>query len=107
MESPAVTAHARAQPQNLAKPLTSPIITTTMGAPFDFAPERPEHIQQILDGLDRYNPETTQVFQDYVMQQCESQTYDCYANLALLKLYVYPPSPSNLCPHNPPHLVIA
>jgi hypothetical protein len=23
------------------------------------------------------------------MQQCESQTYDCYANLALLKLYVH------------------
>ena len=68
-----------------------------MGAPFDFAPERPEHIQQILDGLDRYNPETTQVFQDYVMQQCESQTYDCYANLALLKLYVYPST--NLCRH--------
>jgi hypothetical protein len=61
-----------------------------MGAAFDFAPERPEHIQQILDGLDRYNPETTGVFQDYVMQQCESQTYDCYANLALLKLYVVP-----------------
>jgi hypothetical protein len=59
-----------------------------MGAAFDFAPERPEHIQQILDGLDRYNPETTGVFQDYVMQQCESQAYDCYANLALLKLYV-------------------
>jgi hypothetical protein len=62
--------------------------TTTMGAPFDFAPERPEQMQNILDGLDRYNPETTSVFQDYVMQQCESQTYDCYANLALLKLYV-------------------
>jgi len=59
-----------------------------MGAPFDFAPDRPEHMQQILDGLDRYNPETTATFQDYVMQQCESQTYDCYANLALLKLYV-------------------
>lgn len=59
-----------------------------MGAPFDFAPERPDHMQQILDGLDRYNPETTGVFQDYVMQQCENQTYDCYANLALLKLYV-------------------
>jgi hypothetical protein len=59
-----------------------------MGAPFDFAPERPEQMQQILDGLDRYNPETTAVFQDYVMQQCENQTYDCYANLALLKLYV-------------------
>jgi hypothetical protein len=60
-----------------------------MGAPFDFAPERPEHIDQILNGLDRYNPETTGVFQDYVMQQCESRTYDCYANLALLKLYVF------------------
>jgi translation initiation factor 3 subunit K len=62
-----------------------------MGAAYDFAPERPEHIQQILDGLDRYNPETTGVFQDYVMQQCESQTYDCYANLALLKLYQFNP----------------
>jgi hypothetical protein len=66
---------------------TSPNLN--MGAPFDFAPERPEHIDQILNGLDRYNPETTGVFQDYVMQQCESQTYDCYANLALLKLYVF------------------
>lgn len=62
--------------------------SATMGAAFDFAPERPEHIQTILDGLDRYNPETTATFQDYVMAQCESQTYDCYANLALLKLYV-------------------
>jgi translation initiation factor 3 subunit K len=59
-----------------------------MGVPFDLAPERPEHIDLILNGLDRYNPETTTVFQDYVMQQCENQTYDCYANLALLKLYV-------------------
>jgi len=57
-----------------------------MGVPFDYAPERPEHIDNILNGLDRYNPETTAVFQDYVMQQCETQTYDCYANLALLKL---------------------
>ncbi|KAJ5020793.1 armadillo-type protein [Bipolaris maydis] len=48
-------------------------------------------MQQILDGLDRYNPETTSVFQDYVMQQCENQTYDCYANLALLKLYQFNP----------------
>ncbi|PSN62429.1 eukaryotic translation initiation factor-like protein 3 subunit K [Corynespora cassiicola Philippines] len=62
-----------------------------MGAPFDLAPERPEHIDVILNGLDRYNPETTGVFQDYVMQQCESQTYDCYANLALLKLYQFNP----------------
>jgi len=62
-----------------------------MGVPFDFAPERPENIDAILNGLDRYNPETTQVFQDYVTEQCESKTYDCYANLALLKLYQFNP----------------
>lgn len=60
-----------------------------MGFAFDHAPERPENIDTILNGLDRYNPETTTIFQEYVAQQCETQTYDCYANLALLKLYVY------------------
>ena len=60
--------------------------TTVMGIAFDYAPDRPEHIDAILNGLDRYNPETTSVFQDYVAQQCEDRTYDCYANLALLKL---------------------
>ncbi|KAL8844435.1 MAG: hypothetical protein Q9205_002639 [Flavoplaca limonia] len=62
-----------------------------MGIAFDHAPERPEHINAILNGLDRYNPETTTVFQDYVSQQCEDRTYDCYANLALLKLYQFNP----------------
>ncbi|MCJ1414500.1 hypothetical protein MMC32_000827 [Xylographa parallela] len=62
-----------------------------MGIAFDYAPERPEHIDAILNGLDRYNPETTSVFQDYVAQQCEDRTYDCYANLALLKLYQFNP----------------
>ena len=57
-----------------------------MGLAFDLAPDRPEAIDNILNGLDRYNPETTGTFQEYVAQQCESQTYDCYANLALLKL---------------------
>jgi translation initiation factor 3 subunit K len=57
-----------------------------MGAAFDDAPDRPENIGHILSGLDRYNPETTTVFQEYVAQQCADQTYDCYANLALLKL---------------------
>ena len=60
-----------------------------MGIAFDDAPDRPEHIDAILNGLDRYNPETTAVFQDYVTQQCEDRTYDCYANLALLKLWVF------------------
>jgi hypothetical protein len=55
---------------------------------FDYSPDRPENIEAILNGLDRYNPEVTSTFQEYVAQQCENQTYDCYANLALLKLYV-------------------
>ena len=57
-----------------------------MGLAFDLAPDRPENIDTILNGLDRYNPETTTVFQEYVAGQCENQTYDSYANLALLKL---------------------
>jgi len=64
----------------------------TMGFAFDGAVDRPEHIENILNGLDRYNPETTEIFSKYVMDQCENQTYDCYANLALLKLYVVPPT---------------
>lgn len=59
-----------------------------MGVPFDYTPDRPDHIDAILNGLDRYNPETTSVFQEYVTQQCEERTVDSYANLALLKLYV-------------------
>ena len=60
-----------------------------MGLSFDYSPDRPENIEAILNGLDRYNPETTSTFQEYVAQQCENQTYDCYGNLALLKLYVF------------------
>lgn len=50
------------------------------------ATSRPQHIEEILSGLDRYNPETVSVFQDYVQQQCDTRTYDNMANLALLKL---------------------
>ena len=53
---------------------------------FDAGPERTPEIDEILNGLDRYNPETTGTFQDYVVRQCEDRTYDGYANLALLKL---------------------
>ncbi|WEW60509.1 hypothetical protein PRK78_005996 [Emydomyces testavorans] len=60
-------------------------------AAFDKCKTRPAHIEAILNGLDRYNPETTAVFQDYVVQQCEDRTFDCYANLALLKLYQFNP----------------
>jgi len=56
---------------------------TTQPMPAD---SRPEHIDNILSGLDRYNPETVSTFQDYVQYQCEHRTYDALANLALLKL---------------------
>ncbi|KAI9929233.1 hypothetical protein ASPWEDRAFT_36786 [Aspergillus wentii DTO 134E9] len=62
-----------------------------MGVAFDKCETRPENIEVILSGLDRYNPETTTVFQEYVAQQCEDRTFDCYANLALLKLYQFNP----------------
>ncbi|OJD23714.1 eukaryotic translation initiation factor 3 subunit K [Blastomyces percursus] len=60
-------------------------------AAFDKCKTRPQHIDVILNGLDRYNPETTIIFQEYVVQQCEDRTFDCYANLALLKLYQFNP----------------
>ena len=64
---------------------SSPFTPSKMVA-FDKCETRPAHIDAILNGLDRYNPETTTVFQDYVAQQCEDRSFDCYANLALLKL---------------------
>ncbi|KAL9625501.1 MAG: hypothetical protein Q9160_000211 [Pyrenula sp. 1 TL-2023] len=62
-----------------------------MPVSFDRCETRPPHIDGILSGLDRYNPETTTVFQDYVSEQCDQKTFDCYANLALLKLYQFNP----------------
>lgn len=57
-----------------------------MPVSFDRCETRPPHIEGILNGLDRYNPETTTIFQDYVSEQCDQKTFDGYANLALLKL---------------------
>ena len=53
---------------------------------FDKCKERPAHIDETLNGLNRYNPETTTIFQEYVSQQCEEKFFDTYACLALLKL---------------------
>jgi len=53
---------------------------------FDKCNERPAHIDEILAGLNRYNPETTTTFQEYVALQCEEKFFDAYACLALLKL---------------------
>ena len=57
-----------------------------MGYAFDKCKERPPQIDEILNGLNRYNPETTTTFQEYVNQQCEEKFFDAYASQALLKL---------------------
>jgi len=66
-----------------------------MGIPFDYSQERPDNIETILNGLDRYNPETTGVFEAYVESQCADKSYDAYANIALLKLYQFNPHLTN------------
>jgi translation initiation factor 3 subunit K len=61
-------------------------MSTAMRQTFDKCKERPQHIEEILNGLNRYNPETTTIFQEYVSLQCEEKFFDVYASLALLKL---------------------
>lgn len=76
--------HQKERPQD---PLSlTPLHESNKMVAFDKCETRPGHIDAILSGLDRYNPETTTIFQDYVVQQCEERNFDCYANLALLKL---------------------
>ena len=48
--------------------------------------ERPQDIRNIINGLERYNPEAAGVLEAYLSQQCEEKFCDCNANRALLKL---------------------
>lgn len=87
--------HRNQKPRNRQSELSQPSdqdnvhasrIRPRMPTSLDKCKERPPHIETILTGLDRYNPETTTVFQDYVTLQCEEKFFDSYACLALLKL---------------------
>ncbi|KAM7188089.1 COP9 signalosome, subunit CSN8 domain containing protein [Rhypophila sp. PSN 637] len=49
--------------------------------------ERPEIIRNIINGLERYNPEAAGTLETYLQQQCEEKFCDSNANRALLKLY--------------------
>ncbi|KAI1747580.1 COP9 signalosome [Xylaria castorea] len=49
--------------------------------------ERPDVINGIINGLERYNPEAVGNLEDYVRHQCEHQYTDSNANRTLLKLY--------------------
>lgn len=50
--------------------------------------ERPQDINQIINGLERYNPEAVGPLENYLQQQCEQRYCDGNANRVLLKLYV-------------------
>jgi len=50
-----------------------------------------EEISTLLKGIDRYNPENLSKLEHYVQMQCQENTYDLEANLAVLKLYQFNP----------------
>jgi len=47
---------------------------------------RPEHITTLIESVNRYNPESLEVLEEYLAQQCSEGTFDCLADLAMLKL---------------------
>ncbi|KAI7855217.1 armadillo-type protein [Circinella umbellata] len=58
--------------------------------------ERPQTIQTMIDGVERYNPENTEVLEEYLAGQCKNGEYDLVANLVLLKLYQFNPQLSKV-----------
>eukprot|EP00124_Ichthyophonus_hoferi_P005125 Ihof_evm1s674 gene=Ihof_evmTU1s674 len=54
-----------------------------------------EEIQELLKGIDRYNPSNLAMLEAYVQQQITTNTIDLEANLATLKLYQYNPHTVN------------
>jgi hypothetical protein len=67
-------------------PLDRPLTTTKMNG--EDPPERPALISNIINGLERYNPEAVNTLEEYLQAQCEEKYCDCSANRTLLKLYV-------------------
>lgn len=53
----------------------------------NLAMNRPEVIQSLIDGVDRYNPDNISILEEYLTTQCQNEEYDLMANLAALKLY--------------------
>ena len=47
---------------------------------------RPENITALIESVNRYNPESLEVLEEYLTQQCADGTFDCLADLAILKL---------------------
>ncbi|CED84681.1 arm repeat-containing protein [Phaffia rhodozyma] len=53
---------------------------------------RPVEIDDLIAGVDRYNPANVSFLEDYLYDQVKSGSYDCLANLATLKLYQFNPN---------------
>ena len=49
-------------------------------------PHRPDIIQSLIDGVDRYNPDNVSILEEYLGAQLQNEDYDLMANLAILKL---------------------
>jgi len=49
--------------------------------------DRPDYVNNIINGLERYNPEAVGTLEAYLQEQCEHRFCDCNANRTLLKLY--------------------
>jgi len=52
---------------------------------------RTELIEDLVSGVDRYNPSNVSILEDYLYHQIRSEEYDCLANVAILKLYQFNP----------------
>jgi len=52
---------------------------------------RPDLIEELVSGVDRYNPSNVNILEDYLYHQTRTNEYDCLANLAILKLYQFNP----------------
>ncbi|KAG6813078.1 hypothetical protein H0H92_014137 [Tricholoma furcatifolium] len=52
---------------------------------------RTEIIENLVSGVDRYNPSNVSILEDYLYHQIRTGEYDCLANLAILKLYQFNP----------------
>ncbi|KAH8100649.1 initiation factor 3 [Cristinia sonorae] len=52
---------------------------------------RTDLIENLVSGVDRYNPNNVGILEDYLYHQIRTEEYDCLANLAILKLYQFNP----------------
>src|SRR4051794_2036302 len=48
--------------------------------------DRPAAINELINGVDRYNPANITILEEYLADQCRHRRYDLEANLAVLKL---------------------